>query len=198
MGIAELKAAQTPTNDNLNGLRNDVQGIARTVNQGFNNLQYSRPYSGPQYPTTQYPGPRQPSFPPRGGFTPRPQYGYATNPRPQRAITQGLTGGPGYVNRPISTGMPNPRPLAPMESLSEQSSQQSATQHTTPQQPNQQPTMEDMGQTPYFSNPNLPQLPEMGAFDTGFGWTNSAYNTNTAENYDTNPSGAYSYGGPHF
>jgi hypothetical protein len=200
MGIAELKAAQTLTNDNLTGLRNDVQGIVRTMNQGFGisaNPQQPRPYPGPQFPGAQYPRPRQPSFPIRGGYTPGPQYGYATNPRPPRTIVQGLTGGPGYVNRPLSLATPNPRPLAPIEAPPAE-----PVQYLTIQQPTQQTAhdhkTQDQGHVPYYSNPNIPQLPEMGAFDTGFGWSNSEHNTSTIEGYDLQPTGAYSYGSQHF
>jgi hypothetical protein len=86
LGIPELKAAQTLTNDNLTGLRSNVQGIARTMNQGFGlstNPQYSGPFPNAQYSNPQYPRPHQPGFQPRGILT-RPQYGAPMRDIPRR------------------------------------------------------------------------------------------------------------------
>jgi hypothetical protein len=177
LGIAELKAAHTLTNDNISGLRTDVQGAIKTMNQGFGSLnlrggmnpRFSRPYQSMPNPR-----PRQQLYAPRQVFGQRPQ-GQGML-RPQGPVTPGITGGPGFVNNAISASGPNPRMLAPMESAAPDNTEQ----------------------VPFFPNPHVA---EDGAFDMGngwtdygFGWTPSEYNTAVVEGYETHPTGNYSYG----
>lgn len=47
----------------------------------------------------------------------------------------------------------------------------------------------------YFPNPLTEGLPQIGAFDMGSGWTQMGdYGNAETQNYDTNPTGTYSYG----
>ena len=194
LGMAELKAATSLTNDNINGLRTDVQGVIRTMSQSFGSLniqgganpQFPRPYQTmPNF------RPRQQTFVPRRGFAPRPLG--QTMLRPQGPTQPGITGfGPGFVNNSTSTACPNPRPMAPLE-IQAPLEQQATMEPQTQGQP---------GQVPYFPNPHVA---EDGAFDMGHGWTDygfgwnpNPYNSAVAEGYETNPTGTYSYAPQNF
>jgi hypothetical protein len=181
LGIAELKAAHTLTNDNISGLRTDVQGAIKTMTQGFGSLnlrggmnpRFPRPYqSMPNF------APRQQTYAPRRGFAPRSQPQIMQ--RPQGPVTPGITGGPGFIDNTTSIPCPNPRPLAPMELK----------------------TPEQSDQVPHFPNP---YIAEDGAFDMGQGWTDyglgwtpSEHNSAVAEGYEAYPTGSYSYGSQNF
>ena len=199
LSIAELKAGQALTNDRIDSMektvRDDIQKLTKAVNVGFANTNprqqfnpqnsqpqvFTRPYTDPQNFQSQAPRPQAPRNYQSQAF--RPQSPQNFMPRPQRQrhpIIPGPTGGPGFIdNKPRQSTCNSARPLAPME-----------MGLNNPEQ-----AVQPEPEIQYFPNPLTEGLPQIGAFDMGSGWTQMGdYGNAETQNYDTNPTGTYSYG----
>ena len=185
LNLSEVKTGLTEISEGVKALKEDM--AQRVVPRGSYYPREIRPL---------YPVARMPANPFNRPYYPSGGTGY----RPQ--TVRGLTGGPGYMNRPLPRATDGPQNrFARLAQPSAQSPQigNSASAATSPPAA-QNPTLSALDESAsqpradadpsYGANPNV----QCGSFDLGHGWVDSL----DEYGYEYEPQGQYVYAEPHF